>query len=221
MVLENLLVIPPLPNLSDSRCRAFCNSLKGNVTSLAASSRFHISAHSVNFVNLAANLSEWPVLGNQMVRNAQGSMSHKPPGFPQTHPWVWLFQCGWAQWMGHCHCLSQLCPCSPGGWVALGRWRDPSLLLSSGRTENWAPLWAFCLPWLLARDSSEIFSSTFCSYWRWRWTRAFTSQHHKKLPRVGHSPWIFYKKVIIDFIAECQIHFSPFWEPFNKLYVLR
>lgn len=134
MVLENLLVIPPLPNLSDSRCRAFCNSLKGNVTSLAASSRFHISAHSVNFVNLAANLSEWPVLGNQMVRNAQGSMSHKPPGFPQTHPWVWLFQCGWAQWMGHCHCLSQLCPCSPGGWVALGRWRDPSLLLSSGRT---------------------------------------------------------------------------------------
>lgn len=27
-------------------------------------------------------------------------------------------------------------------------------------------------------------------------------KHHKKLLGVGHSPWVFYKKVVIDFIAE-------------------
>lgn len=131
---KDFLVIPPLPNLFDSRCRAFCISMKWYDTSLAASSRFHISTHSVNFVNLAANLSDWPVLGNQMVRNAQGSVSHQTPGFPQTYPWVWLFQHGQAQWMAHCHWLSLVCPCSPGSWVTSSRWWDPSLLLSNGMT---------------------------------------------------------------------------------------
>lgn len=187
--------------------------MKWYVTSLAASSQFQISTHSVNFVNLAASLSECPVLGNQMVRNGQGSVSHQTPDFPQAHPSVWLFQCGWAQWVGLS--LPGLA-CSPGSWVTFTtpfQWHD---------RENWAPLWAFCMPWLLARDSSGPFSScTSCSHWWWHWTRAFTCQHHKKLPGVGHSPWIFYKKVITDFIAECQIHFSLFWEPVNKFYVLR
>lgn len=138
----------------------------------------HIT-HSVNLVNLAANLSDWPVLGNQMVRNAQGSMSHQTPGFPQTYLWVWLFQHGWVQWMGHCPALQV------AGWPWAG---------DETHHYSFPMAWQGLLCGLLVCLGSGPFCRS-CSCWWWHWTRVFTSQHYKKLPGVGYSPWIFYKKI--------------------------
>lgn len=203
--------------------------MKWYVTSLAAFPQFPISTHFIYFVNLAANPSDWPVLGNQMVRNAQGSLSHKTSGLV-CHRHVPEFGSSstaelrgrvtaaasasfGAPWRPRQPQLRSCLPAVRAVGVALRGRRDPSLLLSNGTTGRTGGLCGLLLDHGSSqgiRDSPEPSSScTCCCHWWWRWTRTFTGQRHKKSSGVEHSSWVFYKKLIIDFIAECQIHFSP------------
>jgi len=156
--------------------------------------------HFIYFMNLAPNLSDWPVLGNQMVGNAQGSMSHRTPGLVcRRH----IHEFGSssaaelrgrvttaaspsfrAHWRPGQPQLWLSLPALQVVWVALGGQRDPSLLLSNGTTGRTGLLHGLLLcrgSSQAVRDSQEPPSACTSHSHRWQcWTRALTSQHHKK-----------------------------------------
>lgn len=219
-----------IPTPSYLRCRAFQISMKRYVMLLAVFPPIHISMHFFfNFDNLAANPSDWPVLVNQMLGNIQGSMSHRTLDLVchrHIHETGSFSMAELREWRHH-HCLphlrgSQLWSCLPAVWWPwAGKLIYHYSVPMAQEGESGSSMGSSSLQFLTRGKGQPSSSCTCHSYWRQRCMRMFTRQHHPKLSGVEHSLWIFYKKLIIDFIAECQIQFPLFWEPFNKLYVLR
>lgn len=169
--------------------------------SLAAFPQFPISTHFIDFVNLAPNPSDWPVLGNQKVRNANGSTAYKTPSLV-CHRHIHEFGSssaaelrGWviaaastsfgAHWRPGQPQLQSCLPALQVFGVDLGKWRDRSLLLSNGTTGRIGVLRRLLLccssSWGVWDSPEPSSSCTSCSHQQWCWTRAFTSQRHKKL----------------------------------------